>query len=253
MLEKRNLNNGRRSPSNTSIRKSARTAVCSLSTRASKWESCTPSILIALVTPSCAGRSSRSLLEAKSSPGCRDISAASAPKLMCRSSTGRCLNRCCKMAEETGTTRRPSPLGSRWFSVNDLSRGSRRCLAGDEKLVFHHPAVAAPAPPCARGTWASCPSRYRDVPPFLLDASLRQTPTGLTRKSAPGGFFKHVKCLKNEAKQKPCCAGCTNAASAGRRRSGRFLLCVLKKTMDGLFQQPTRTRLLLNSAYRIFI
>src|SRR5713226_2332515 len=199
MLEKRNLNNGRRSPSNTSIRKSARTAVCSLSTRASQWESCTPSILIALVTPSCAGRSSRSLLEAKSSPGCRDISAASAPKLMCRSSTGRCLNRCCKMAEETGTTRRPSPLGSRWFSVNDLSRGSRRCLAGDEKLVFHHPAVAAPAPPCARGTWASCPSRYRDVPPL----------------------FKHAKCLKNEAKQKP-----------------RFLLCVLKKATDGLFQHP---------------
>ncbi len=76
--------------------------------------------------------------------------------------------------------------------------------------------------PALRGTWASCPSRYRDVPPF----------------------FKHVKCLKNEAKQKPCCAGCTNAgrsrhpasrdtctslcvASAGRRRSGRFLLCVL--------------------------
>src|SRR5229473_2845215 len=59
--------------------------------------------------------------------------------------------------------------------------------------------------PALHGTRASCPSRYRDVPPF----------------------FKHARCLKNEAKQKPCCAGCTNAASAGRRRSGRFLLCVL--------------------------
>ncbi|HLQ24683.1 MAG TPA: hypothetical protein VK138_02265, partial [Acidiferrobacterales bacterium] len=55
---------------------------------------------------------------------------------------------------------------------------------GAEKLVFQHPAV-----------------RYRDVPPF----------------------FKHLACLKNEAKQKP-----------------RFLLCVLKKATDGLFQQPVR-------------
>ncbi len=53
--------------------------------------------------------------------------------------------------------------------------------------------------PALRGTRASCPSRYRDVPPF----------------------FKHATCLKNEAKQKP-----------------RFLLCVLKKATDGLFQQP---------------
>jgi len=40
--------------------------------------------------------------------------------------------------------------------------------------------------------------RYKDVPPF----------------------FKYAKYLKNEAKQKP-----------------RFLLCVLKKATDGLFQQ----------------
>ncbi|HLQ24900.1 MAG TPA: hypothetical protein VK138_03360, partial [Acidiferrobacterales bacterium] len=53
--------------------------------------------------------------------------------------------------------------------------------------------------PALRGTRASCLSRYRDVPLF----------------------FKHAECLKNEAKQKP-----------------RFLLCVLKKAMDGLFQQP---------------
>src|SRR5713226_3671871 len=151
----------------------------------------------------------------------------------------------------------------------------------------------------ARGTWAPCPSRYRgeaeleegpvdlppaeraghgrpalacarsrdcvvlQVPPFLLDASLRQAPTGLTRKSAPGGFFKHAKCLRNEAKPPyitgPCCAGCTNAgrsrhpasrdtctslcvASAGRRRSGRFLLCVLKRPrmdfFNNLHSQP---------------
>src|SRR5713226_2869851 len=154
----------------------------------------------------------------------------------------------------------------------------------------------------ARGTWAPCPSRYRgeaeleegpvdlppaeraghgrpalacarsrdcvvlQVPPFLLDASLRQAPTGLTRKSAPGGFFKHAKCLKNEAKQKPCCAGCTNAgrsrhpasrdtctslcvASAGRRRSGRFLLCVLKKATDGLFQQPVNKAMFFTAAH----
>ncbi|HLA74848.1 MAG TPA: hypothetical protein VJM76_02930 [Gammaproteobacteria bacterium] len=55
--------------------------------------------------------------------------------------------------------------------------------AGVEKLYFSTPAV-----------------RHTDVPPF----------------------FKHLKCLKNEAKQKTL-----------------FLLCVVEKVLDGLFQHPT--------------
>jgi hypothetical protein len=40
------------------------------------------------------------------------------------------------------------------------------------------------------------------MPPFLLGASLRLTPLGLTRKSVPDRFFKRQR-LKNDAKQKP--------------------------------------------------
>jgi hypothetical protein len=41
--------------------------------------------------------------------------------------------------------------------------------------------------------------------------------------AASAAIFKHVYVLENGAKQKP-----------------RFLLCELKKTMDGLFQHPVR-------------
>ncbi|HLQ24712.1 MAG TPA: hypothetical protein VK138_02410, partial [Acidiferrobacterales bacterium] len=74
-----------------------------------------------------------------------------------------------------------------------------------EKLVFHQPAV-----------------RYRDVPPF----------------------FKHAKCWKNEAKQKPRFLLCVLTISPGE--SGRYLVAPVgrgpgmvrvKKATDGLFQQ----------------